>query len=47
LDPPYWVRAAVRPPVQIGQVEAIGIDPGTGERQGAADARRMGVAIGY
>ncbi len=31
----------------IGQVEAIGIDPQTGERLGAADARRQGAAVGY
>ncbi len=31
----------------LGQVEAIGIDPKTGERLGAADPRRQGVAIGY
>jgi gamma-glutamyltranspeptidase/glutathione hydrolase len=31
----------------IGEVEAIGIDPKTGERLGAADARRMGAAVGY
>jgi gamma-glutamyltranspeptidase/glutathione hydrolase len=31
----------------IGQVEAIGIDPATGERLGAADQRRKGSAIGY
>jgi gamma-glutamyltranspeptidase / glutathione hydrolase len=31
----------------IGQVEAIGIDPKTGERLGAADARRLGAAVGY
>ncbi len=31
----------------IGQVEAIGIDPKTGERLGASDARRMGAAVGY
>ena len=31
----------------IGQVEAIGIDPSTGERLGAADPRRQGSAIGY
>jgi gamma-glutamyltranspeptidase/glutathione hydrolase len=31
----------------LGQVEAIGIDPKTGERLGAADPRRAGVAIGY
>jgi gamma-glutamyltranspeptidase/glutathione hydrolase len=31
----------------IGQVEAIGIDPSTGERLGAADQRRRGTALGY
>jgi gamma-glutamyltranspeptidase/glutathione hydrolase len=31
----------------IGEVEAIGIDPKTSERLGAADPRRAGVAIGY
>jgi len=31
----------------IGQVEAIGIDPQTGERLGAADPRRQGFAVGY
>jgi gamma-glutamyltranspeptidase/glutathione hydrolase len=31
----------------IGQVEAIGIDPETGERLGAADQRRKGSALGY
>jgi gamma-glutamyltranspeptidase/glutathione hydrolase len=31
----------------IGEVEAIGIDPETGERLGAADQRRRGSAIGY
>ncbi len=31
----------------IGQVEAVAIDPGTGERLGAADPRRQGSAIGY
>lgn len=31
----------------IGQVEAIGIDPKTGERLGAPDPRRQGSAIGY
>lgn len=31
----------------LGQVEAIGIDPKTGERLGAADPRRQGSAIGY
>jgi len=31
----------------IGDVEAIGIDPKTGERLGAPDARRQGAARGY
>ena len=31
----------------IGEVEAIGIDPKTGERLGAPDPRRQGVARGY
>ena len=31
----------------IGQVEAIAIDPHTGERLGAADPRRRGAAVGY
>jgi gamma-glutamyltranspeptidase / glutathione hydrolase len=31
----------------IGEVEAIGIDPKTGERLGAPDARRSGVASSY
>ncbi|MHB8486710.1 MAG: gamma-glutamyltransferase [Candidatus Acidiferrales bacterium] len=31
----------------IGEVEAIGIDPETGERLGAPDPRRQGVARGY
>jgi gamma-glutamyltranspeptidase/glutathione hydrolase len=31
----------------IGQVEAIAIDPQTGERLGAADPRRQGAAVGY
>jgi gamma-glutamyltranspeptidase/glutathione hydrolase len=31
----------------IGEVEAIGIDPATGERLGAADQRRRGSALGY
>jgi gamma-glutamyltranspeptidase / glutathione hydrolase len=31
----------------IGQVEAIGIDPRTHERLGAADPRRRGAAVGY
>jgi gamma-glutamyltranspeptidase len=31
----------------IGLVNAIGIDPKTGERQGAADPRDNGSAIGY
>ncbi len=31
----------------MAEVEAIGIDPKTGERLGAPDARRQGVALGY
>jgi gamma-glutamyltranspeptidase/glutathione hydrolase len=31
----------------IGDVQAIGIDPGTGERLGLADPRRQGAAAGY
>ena len=31
----------------IGLVNAIGIDPQTGERQGAADPRDQGSAVGY
>jgi gamma-glutamyltranspeptidase/glutathione hydrolase len=31
----------------LGEVEAIGIDPDTKERLGAADPRRMGHAVGY
>jgi gamma-glutamyltranspeptidase/glutathione hydrolase len=31
----------------IGEVEAIGIDPDTSERLGAADQRRKGSALGY
>jgi gamma-glutamyltranspeptidase/glutathione hydrolase len=31
----------------IGQVEAIGIDPKTGERLGAPDPRRYGAAASY
>ena len=31
----------------IGEVEAIGIDPTSGERLGAADPRRQGAASGY
>jgi len=31
----------------IGQVEAVAIDPKTGERLGVPDARRQGTAIGY
>jgi gamma-glutamyltranspeptidase/glutathione hydrolase len=51
---PAEVRAAlermghsVRVRSWIGQVEAIAIDPATGERLGAADPRRGGVALGY
>ena len=31
----------------IGNIEAIAIDPKTGERLGAADPRRQGAAVGY
>ena len=31
----------------IGEVEAIGIDPQSGDRLGAADQRRRGTALGY
>jgi len=31
----------------LGKVEAIGIDPNTGERLGAPDPRRGGAAVGY
>ncbi len=51
---PAEVRAAlermghtVRVRSWIGQVEAIAIDPASGERLGAADPRRGGVALGY
>ncbi|HEX2711150.1 MAG TPA: gamma-glutamyltransferase, partial [Candidatus Acidoferrales bacterium] len=37
----------VRRRAWIGQVEAIAIDPQTGERLGAADPRRQGAAVGY
>jgi len=47
LEPPESVRAAKRPPVRIGQIEAIGIDARTGERLGAPDPRNQGVALGY
>lgn len=33
--------------IWLGKVEAIGIDPATGERLGAADPRRNGAASGY
>jgi gamma-glutamyltranspeptidase / glutathione hydrolase len=33
--------------IWIGEVEAIGIDPNTGERLGAPDPRRQGAARGY
>jgi gamma-glutamyltranspeptidase/glutathione hydrolase len=35
------------PRTHIGQIEAIGIDPKTGERLGAPDPRRQGAALGY
>ena len=31
----------------LGMIEAIGIDPNTGERLGAPDPRRNGAASGY
>jgi len=31
----------------LGKIEAIGIDPKTGDRLGAADPRRNGAAVGY
>jgi gamma-glutamyltranspeptidase len=37
----------VKPRGNIGLVNAIGIDPQTGERLGAADPRDHGSAIGY
>jgi gamma-glutamyltranspeptidase/glutathione hydrolase len=47
LDPPESVREATNPPKHIGVIEAIGIDPKTGERLGAPDPRRPGTALGY
>lgn len=47
LQPRFWRRTLLNPPHNIGQVEAIGIDPATGERLGAADPRRRGAALGY
>ena len=47
LNPPLSSRYLPGPPIYIGQVEAIAIDPKTGERLGAADPRRHGVALGY
>ncbi|MGC1686570.1 MAG: gamma-glutamyltransferase [Candidatus Acidiferrales bacterium] len=47
LDPPEWVRSTAYPPVHIGHIEAIGIDPKTGERLGAPDPWRHGAALGY
>lgn len=46
-EPPLWQRVSTAQPFYIGQVEAIGIDPKTGERLGAADPRRGGAAVGY
>jgi gamma-glutamyltranspeptidase / glutathione hydrolase len=47
LNPPFWRRTFLNPPIRIGQVEAIGIDPLNGDRLGAPDPRRRGVALGY
>jgi gamma-glutamyltranspeptidase / glutathione hydrolase len=47
LKPGFWCRALLNPPHHIGQVEAIGIDPATGDRLGAPDPRRRGAALGY
>jgi gamma-glutamyltranspeptidase / glutathione hydrolase len=47
IEPPFWQRVSTAEPFYIGQVEAIGIDPKTGERLGAADPRRGGAAVGY
>ncbi len=47
LDPPESVRSSESPPTHIGQIEAIGIDPKTGERLGAPDPRHQGAALGY
>jgi gamma-glutamyltranspeptidase / glutathione hydrolase len=47
LKPSPMLRMALNPPVRIGQIEAIGIDPKTGERLGAPDPRRNGKAQGY
>lgn len=47
LNPPEKIRATEHPRVRIGQIEAIGIDPKTGERLGAPDPRRNGAALGY
>lgn len=47
LNPPESVRSTDNPTVHIGQIEAIGIDPKTGERLGAPDPRRHGAALGY
>ena len=47
IEPAIWLRLSTVPAYYIGQVEAIGIDPKTGERLGAADPRRGGSALGY
>jgi len=47
LNPPESVRSTDNPAVHIGQIEAIGINPKTGERLGAPDPRRHGAALGY
>jgi gamma-glutamyltranspeptidase / glutathione hydrolase len=36
----------VRPPADIGSVQAVVVDPKTGKQYGAADARREGTVIG-
>ncbi len=47
LKPSLMLRTTLNPPVRIGQIEAIAIDPKTGERLGAPDPRRNGKAQGY
>ncbi len=47
LKPSLMLRTTLNPPVRIGQIEAIAIDPKTGERLGAPDPRRDGKAQGY
>jgi gamma-glutamyltranspeptidase / glutathione hydrolase len=47
VTPSLVLRMTLNPPERIGQVEAIGIDPKTGERLRAPDPRRNGIALGY